>query len=163
MAVAIPGVVYHVGVVTRDLDEGMAAIGAQFGLEWADVVDGATVPQLHSPTGPVPNGLRRVTLSMGGPLRVELLEGEAGSVWHTTEVSRLHHIAYWVDNVESCIALLTNDGWEVEITVLDAGGRPSMFAYMTKPGNARIELTDSSRRAETLERIGYRDFAPFLM
>jgi len=162
MAAAIPGVVYHIGVVTCDLDKGMAAVGAQFGLNWADVVDGTTVPQLHSSTGPVSNGLRRVTLSMGGPMRVELLEGEEGSVWHTNEVSELHHLAYWVDDVPACIALLESDGWQVEVTVLGGDGRPSMFAYMTKPGNPRVELTDASRRIETLERVGYQSFAPFL-
>ncbi len=140
----------------------MAAVGSQFGLQWADVIDGNTVPQLYSPAGPVPNRLRRVTLSMGGPMRIELLEGEDGSVWHTTAVSELHHLAYWVDDVPEYIALLESDGWQVEVTVLGADGRPSMFAYMTKPGNPRIELTDSARRAETLERIGYQAFAHLL-
>jgi hypothetical protein len=93
--------------------------------------------------------------SLGGPMRVELLEGEPRSVWETSEVAALHHLAYWVDDLTGTIDRLRADGWTVEITIADPAGEPSLFAYLSKPGHARIELTDSSGRADTLERLGW--------
>lgn len=157
MAVAIPLVHYHVGVATRDLDEAMRVVGETFGLRWAEVQNGIDV-QLSGPDGPVDWGLRRVVHSLGGPMRVELLEGDEHSVWATDRCSVLHHLAYWVDDVTAAALALESDGWQVEVTVRDAEGRPSMFAYMTKPGNTRVELTDAARRDETLIRLGWGDY-----
>jgi hypothetical protein len=99
---------------------------------------------------------------MGGPMRVELLEGGPGSVWDTDEVAVLHHVAYWVDDVASTVALLEADGWSLDVTIASDDGQPSMFAYMTKPGNARVELTEASRRDETLERLGWSQWSAYL-
>jgi catechol 2,3-dioxygenase-like lactoylglutathione lyase family enzyme len=161
MAVGIPGVHYHVGIATRDLDEAMAAVGQLFGLEWAEVMGGVTAP-MRGPDGQVDWVLRRVVHSMGGPMRVELLEGGPGSVWATDEVAVLHHVAYWVDDVPATVAMLEADGWSLDVTMASDDGRPSMFAYMTKPGNARVELTEASRRDETLDRLGWSQWSAYL-
>ncbi|MEO5841160.1 MAG: VOC family protein [Acidimicrobiales bacterium] len=161
MAVGIPGVHYHVGIATCDLDAAMASVGQLFGLEWADVMGGIAAPMRGS-DGPVDWVLNRVVHSMGGPMRVELLEGGPGSVWDTDEVAVLHHVAYWVDDVAATVALLESDGWSLDVTIATEDGRPSMFAYMTKPGNARVELTEASRRDETLERLGWSQWSAYL-
>ena len=48
------------------------------------------------------------------------------------------------------------------MTIATEDGRPDMFAYMTKPGNARVELTDAGRRDETLERLGWSQWRDYL-
>ena len=161
MAVGIPGVHYHVGIATRDLDEAMAAVGSLFGLTWAEVMGGVAAP-MSGPDGEVDWVLNRVVHSMGGPMRVELLEGGPGSVWATDEPAVLHHVAYWVDDVPATVAVLEADGWSLEVTIATDDGAPSMFAYMTKPGNARVELTEASRRDETLDRLGWSQWSAYL-
>ena len=74
-------------------------------------------------------------------MRVELLEGQPGSVWHTTALAELHHVAYWVDDIPGTAEALVDDGWAVEVTITGEDARPSLFAYMTKPGEARLEIT----------------------
>jgi hypothetical protein len=162
MAVGIPGVHYHVGIATRDLDEAMATVGHLFGLEWAEATGGITTPKMRGPDGEVDWVLERVVHSMGGPMRVELLQGGPGSVWATDELAVLHHVAYWVDDVAATVALLERDGWSLDVTIATDDGRPGMFAYMTKPGNARVELTEASRRDETLERLGWSQWSSYL-
>ena len=162
MAVGIPGVHYHVGIATRDLDEAMASVGQLFGLEWAEEQPHLETPKMRNADGDVDWVLKRVVHSMGGPMRVELLEGGPGSVWATDEVAVLHHVAYWVDDVAATVASLEADGWSLDVTIATDDGRPSMFAYMTKPGNARVELTEASRRDETLERLGWSQWSTYL-
>ena len=159
MAVAIPGIHYHVGIVTRDLDEAMASVGATLGLTWAVEERGNVTPALRGPDGPIQWELERVVHSMGGPMRVELLQGGPGSVWDTDQPAVLHHVAYWVDDIAATAALLQADGWSLEVTVATDDGRPGMFAYLTKPGNARVEITDAGRRDATLERLGWSQFS----
>jgi hypothetical protein len=162
MAVGVPGVHYHVGIVTRDLDEAMASVGSLFGLTWAEEVTGVASPKLRGPDGDIHWELERVVHSMGGPMRVELLQGGPGSVWDTDEVAVLHHIAYWVDDIAAVATALGADGWQLEVTVATEDRRPAMFAYLTKPGNARVEITEASRRDETLERLGWSQWRDFL-
>jgi len=162
MAVGIPGVHYHVGIATRDLDEAMAAVGPLFGLTWAKEVVGVPTPKMRSAAGDVDWVLNRVVHSMGGPMRVELLEGGPGSVWDTDEVAVLHHVAYWVDDVAATVELLESEGWSLDVTIATDDRRPAMFAYMTKPGNARVELTEASRRDETLARLGWSQWSDYL-
>ena len=163
MAVGIPGGVhYHVGVVTRDLDEAMASVGEMFGLTWAEPMTGIAAPKMRNRSGDVDWVLERVVHSLGGPMRVELLEGGPGSVWDTDELAVLHHIAFWVDDVAATCASLEADGWTLEVTVAREDGQPAMFAYMTKPGNARLEITEASRRDETLERLDWSQWSTYL-
>ena len=162
MAVAIAGVHYHVGIVTRDLDEAMASVGALLGLTWADEEPIVVQPALRDRRGPVTWELKRVVHSTGGPMRVELLEGGPGSVWDTDQPALLHHVAYWVDDIAATAAELEADGWTLEVTTVGDDDRPSMFAYLTKPGNARVEITDAARRDATLDRLGWSQFSDYM-
>ncbi len=145
----------HVGIVTADLDAGMVALASLFGLTWAEVLDGTDMPPFVDGAGrPVP-GLVRVVHSRGGPLRVELLEGRPGSVWETADVARLHHLASWVDDLPGAVADMQAAGWALEVTLAGDAGAPSGFAYLARPGHARIELNDRAARASTLERLGW--------
>lgn len=161
MVTGIPGVQYHIGVVTRDLDEGMAAVGGLLGLTWVEAEGVADVP-MATLDGPVEWGVRRVALSTGGPMRIELLEGGPGSVWETAALAELHHLAYWVDDIPGTVERLRSEGWECEVTRLDEGGQPTGFAYMTRPGHARVELSTSAGRVATLARVGWSQWADAL-
>lgn len=150
-----PGMHNHVGIVTADLDAGMASLSSLFGLTWAEVLDGAGMPPFVDGHGAAVPGLVRVVHSRGGPLRVELLQGRPGSVWETAEVARLHHLASWVDDLPTAVAAMQAQGWTLEVTLAGPAGAPSGFAYLARPGHARVELNDRAARAATLERLGW--------
>ena len=141
MATEVRGIHAHVGIVTSDLDAAMASVGGMLGLMWEEPFDGSLAPPFTAGDGAPTPGLRRTTTSLGGPMRIELLEGQPGSVWHTTALAELHHVAYWVDDVTGTAERMIDDGWSVEVTIMDDDSRPSLFAYMTKPGEARMEIT----------------------
>jgi catechol 2,3-dioxygenase-like lactoylglutathione lyase family enzyme len=141
MASTIRGIHAHVGIVTGDLDAAMASVGGLLGLTFEEPFDGSLAPPFVAGDGTPTPGLRRVTTSLGAPMRVELLEGQPGSVWHTTALAELHHVAYWVDDVTSAAEALVADGWSVEVTIMGADARPTGFAYLTKSGEARVEVT----------------------
>jgi catechol 2,3-dioxygenase-like lactoylglutathione lyase family enzyme len=137
----------HVGVVTCDIDRAVSTLTEQFGLAFPPPDDfaarllAAGSPVLVDGDGrPVP-GAARVVTSTGGPMRVEVLEGLPGSVWHCEHVLRLHHLAYAVDDVADAAEPLLAAGWRVEVTLGAPDGRPRGFAYLQRPGEARIELT----------------------
>jgi catechol 2,3-dioxygenase-like lactoylglutathione lyase family enzyme len=143
MPSAIRGIHAHVGIATCDLDAAMAAVGGLLGLTFEEPFDGSLAPPFAAGDGTPSPGLRRVTTSLGGPMRVELLEGLPGSVWHTTALAELHHVAYWVDDVTGTAEALVGDGWTVEVTIMGDDSRPTAFAYLTKPGEARVEVTEA--------------------
>ncbi len=162
MAIELPGIHAHVGIVTCDLDAAIVAVGTMFAIVFNEPFDGSSAPPFADGQGEPAPGLRRVTTSRGGPMRVELLEGELGSVWHTDEVARLHHVAYWVSDVTASTHQLMAQGWRVEVTLANVGAIPLGFAYLTKPGHARIELTDGSDLDSTLEQLGWGEYADSL-
>ncbi len=143
MASNVNGVHAHVGIVTADLDAAMSSVGALLGVTFDTPFDGSLAPPFATGDGSPAAGLRRVTTSQGGPMRVELLEGQPGSVWHTTELASLHHIAYWVNDVTSAAEAMVAEGWSIEVTIASPDARPVGFAYLSKPGEARVELTAS--------------------
>ena len=77
-------------------------------------------------------------------MRVELIEGTPASVWGTTEVAALHHYAYYSADVAEDVDVLVAEGWAVEMATVDEHGRPTVFAYLLKPGHIRVELVDRS-------------------
>ena len=127
----------HIGVATRELDEAMAAVGRQFDLAWESPRSIQLV--FATPSGRESWAVRRVH-SAGGPIRIELLEGSPGSVWETSRIACLHHYAYWSDDLPADSLALQREGWELEVTLPDGGGRPHGFAYLVRAESPRIEL-----------------------
>jgi len=141
---ALDRVPYHLGVVTRDLDEGAAALAALSGVRWGPVAE-ALDPRLVDGDGPVGWTCRR-RHDIGGPFHVELLEGSGDSIWATDQVLQLHHLAYWSVDVNADVDGLVGAGWTLEATLRGDDGRPSEFAYLAHPHEARIELVAVERR-----------------
>lgn len=85
----------------------------------------------------------------GGPIAFELLEGGSGTVWETAGLTRLHHYGFWTSDLAGEVAALEQRDWQLELTVAgDDGGAPHGFAYLVRPGSARIELIARPARSE---------------
>ncbi len=128
---------FHVGIATPDVDALESIIGTVFGITWVAL---PRTTALHdTPNGPV-RPSSRVLWSASGPIHVELLRSEAGTVYRPELGTRLHHLGYWVDDLPGSVVEAESNGWNLEVTTFDAGGRPSTFAYLSRPGELWVEL-----------------------
>jgi hypothetical protein len=134
---------YHVGIATCDLERARERLGELFGVEWTPI---RTVEGELTTVGAYAGPTRRLH-SLGGPMRMEVIEGTAESVWATDQIAALHHYAYWSSNVAADVAELVSYGWHVEMATVDDEGRPTVFAYLAKRGHIRVELLDDGQRA----------------
>lgn len=141
---------YHVGIATCDLEGARLHLGELFGVEWTPI---RTVEGELTTVGAYAGPTRRLH-SLGGPMRMEVIEGTAASVWATDRVAELHHYAYWSSGVAADVAALVIHGWDVEMATVDDDGRPTLFAYLVKPGHIRVELLDDSQRAGYESAVG---------
>jgi hypothetical protein len=126
----------HIGVVTHDIEQAMEALADRFGVHWnvPSTVDKEYVVSAGQVAWPI------TVVHSSGPMAIELIEGPPASVWSTSELTRLHHYAFWSSDLEAEVAALQQKGYELELTVADAGGRPSSFAYLVRSGSPRLEL-----------------------
>jgi hypothetical protein len=143
---------YHVGFAAPDLERAMTQLTDLLGVTWGEINHALDI-DFVGPDGPVQVSAR-VVHSMGPPIRVEVIEGSAGSVWATDGVVALHHFAYWSRAVHDDVRALQAAGWTLELAAVDTQGDPSYFAYMTKEGHPRVELVSVERHAFHSELVG---------
>ncbi len=143
---AIP---FHIGIATDDLTASMRDLGQALGVSWTTPSSGGAV--FHRVDGaPQPQPVS--CISREGPIHIDLMVGEPGTVWEASG-PRLHHFAFWTDDLPGDIARLAGDGWRLEMTSPDPRGRPSIFAYLVRDDGFRLELIDAAGRATYTERL----------
>ncbi len=143
---------YHLGLATNDVDRAVQVLTDAFGFRWSDRSH-AEPMDFWSPDGPV--SLESVAVhTIGGPMHIELIQGAPGGVWATDELIALHHHAYWSNDVRGDVERLQRRGWRIQVCALGDDGKPAMFAYLTKPGQFRVELVDIARYPRYCERVG---------
>ena len=133
--------VFHVGIVTPDIQLAMKAIGENLGIAWAPV---------QQRTQPVRTGAGELrdepiifTYSSDGPPHVELIQSTAGSVWEVTPAGCLHHIGAFAGDV----TVAPGRGMSLEFGG-GHGEKPAGFAYWLSADGMRVELVDGSRREQ---------------
>jgi hypothetical protein len=130
----------HVGVVTNDVQRAMEELTQRFGVGWnpPSTVDKEYVVATGQAAWPI------TVVHSSGPMAIELIEGPATSVWATSELTRLHHYAFWSSDLEREVAAMQLKGYDLELTVAAAGRRPSGWAYLVRTGSPRLELIQRS-------------------
>lgn len=141
---------FHIGITTDDLRTSMRALSTALGVSWTAPAAG---PGLYHTVDGVPQPRPTSCISREGPVRIDLIEGAPGTVWETTGV-RLHHLAYWTDDLRGDVGRLAEQGWRLEMTDPDADGQPRVFAYLVRDDGFRLELIDAAGRADYGERLG---------
>jgi catechol 2,3-dioxygenase-like lactoylglutathione lyase family enzyme len=162
----------HICIAVDDLDAGMARYTEAFGLEWGPILNYSSEGLVLSPTNTMPmpsiapglgdglslEGLREVW-SVNGPTKgpeglplpaLELAHARSFSpaftIWGCQPGQEyVHHIAYWVDDLETESRHLVDNGFVVEFTQ-PPGDLIRGFGYLRSPGGLRIELENRARK-----------------
>jgi hypothetical protein len=136
---------YHVGILVRDLDEGMrrfsTLLGLTFEVSRIVIVNTEESGQSH------PRELK-VTYSIEGPPFLELIESQEDGLWGAHHGEGLHHIGSWESDLGSRLAALADEGTPVEVKI--SVGDCLVAAYLD-PGpvhNTRVELVAQRPPAE---------------
>ena len=134
---------FHVGQVVTDLVPAMTELTEGLGIEWHPIQE--RTMHLRSPSGVQKVGLR-FTYSQGAEPHIELLEGDAGSIWGP-EYKGFHHIGVWTTDFLSDVSHLEAAGFPVEITLASRStDGPNGFTYQTNGDGVRIELVPTEMR-----------------
>lgn len=135
---------FHIGICTNDLDSSMRDLSAALGVRWRPpATPPGSVYDVQGVAQPRPTS----TVSLGGPLGIDLMQGQPGTVWDV-DVPRLHHFAYWTDDLRGDIDRMAEHGWKLEMTIPDENGEPSVFAYLVRADGFRLELIDDRARPD---------------
>lgn len=140
------GSIWHIGLAVPDLDEGMHEVGQVFGLTWRPVHQRATT--IHDEQGGSHDIVCTFTFSEGGPFAIEMWQAIPGTPLQVPPSGILHHIGYWVDDVEAESERLTGSGWKCFMN------GPSL-AIHRGPGGLMLEPCDVQR-----DRPFLRDLFP---
>ena len=88
---------FHIGAVVPDLETAMEEVASGHGVTWAKVQE--RQQSLWTPTlGAVVTPLR-FSYTCEGPLHLELLQGEAGTIWDNDVWNGLQHTGVWSTDV----------------------------------------------------------------
>lgn len=129
---------FHVALVVPELEPAMTQLTELLGLEWDPIVDVVMPMHLRGV------GVRdvRLHLAMSTPRpSLEVIEAVPGTPWELSEGgSNLHHIGFWVDDLEAENNRVAEVFCPMEVCSVDDHGRaPSVFTYHSK-GGFRVEL-----------------------
>lgn len=141
--VADLGTPCHVGIVVRDLGVAKAQLEAMAGHRWADTFDGE-MPIL---VGDQQLRLRtRVAWSVQGPCHLELIEAVPDTLWAARSDLDMHHVGYWVDDIDTVSRQLEARGIPVEVRFDNGSEVRDVFVYHRRTDGLRIELGGEQQR-----------------
>ena len=133
---------YHVGIVTDDLDAARDEMSELCGYEWAAEMSSATPVCLAGVDTTVD---LRLVYSRSTP-RVELVRSVPGTVWTPAAGSGIHHLGYWSDDVAADAADLERRGFRAEVTGPGPDGSTG-WGYFRSATGPRIELVSRAMQA----------------
>jgi len=143
-----PSRIYHIGIVVQNLDQAMDELGTAMGYTWSSIR--TMNANLLAPVGKTSVSLR-IVFTRQGPPWLEFIEGPKESTWSAEGGNALHHLGFYVDDLDGERQRLESLGMAFEIGGLGPDGRLSGFAYHRNPQGGRVELVDS-RLKDGLER-----------
>lgn len=130
------GETFHVGIRVPDIHAAMDDLGRGHGVTWCQLQH--RQQQIWTPsTGLIETELW-FTYSKEGPVHLELLQGQPGTVWDTSQPG-IHHTGVWVENVAATTQRLLDEGW----TLVGAQASPEQgfgaYSYVQSPSGLIIE------------------------
>ena len=138
------GPLAHIGLVADDFDAAYRTVEA-IGVRWSSVTH--PMARLTLPDGTVHEHEVAYVAAAGGEPRLKLLSAAAGSVFAPGSGTAVHHLSYWVEDIEAATVELQRAGWVVEASGHEADGSVR-YRYLVHPAAGRIELGLTRNRAE---------------
>lgn len=144
---------YHVGIVVRDLHEGMERFGSAMGVATWITFESA-LPSRYRGV-PVTAGAK-AAYGDSGAIYVELVE-PTGDRWTATTFLEergegVYHLGYWADDVPGAVARAAELGIGVDWAA-EADGKP-FIAYLEAVGGVHMELVAGSIKPVMQQRFG---------
>lgn len=137
----LDGEPYHVGIVVDDVDAAMETYGQLFGMQWGHRMAATLAVEL--------DGVRRdlpmdAVYSRSGPVRVELVKAQPGTIWATG--SGTHHIGFWCDDVVATGDQLAAAGYPMAAALFPDPNGPYAIAMHRGPQGLYVEIVSSFLR-----------------
>lgn len=145
---------YHYGFVVDDIETAMEVYAAALDLEWSSVVP-RDVRVVVDGAEPVDVRLL-AAYSRGGAPHVELIQELEGDVW-SRGARGLHHLGYWVTDLDAEFDRLRECGMDSSVRCVDDAGVPQRFSYQrasSVAGGPWVELVDETVRPQLMAWIG---------
>ncbi len=124
----------QIGIVVRDIDKVIESWSSLFGIgPWTYTELGGTDEKGRG-------GKARLAFAYLGPVKIELIQCIEGRIFHSDFLEKhgegLHHLGFYVDDVDGEAANLVEQGCEVLSTM------PGAYAYMgtSGPGGVIFEV-----------------------
>lgn len=141
---------FHIGIIVPNIQKGMLELSSRFGVTWPrEPRTSKTLIRTKEGTSPITiSGV----YSTEGPPWFEVFEAVPGSLW-AAQSSNIHHMGFFVDNLDDEIERLVAEGNELEMEAVDENGNRISGCYLSTELNIRLEIVDASLREGMLARI----------
>ena len=142
MAVSSPPTgAFHVGIRVVDLEQGMEDLGSDLGVTWCRVQE--RDQRLWTPEGGAITTRLRFTYSAEGPLHLELLQGQPGTIWDAGASAGLHHTGVWTDDIKGDTTNLLDAGWSMVGAQRPPEDGFGAMTYVQAPSGYILELVST--------------------
>jgi hypothetical protein len=135
-------VLFHTGAIVDDIERAMDDMTAAFGTEWCAPSKGGRT-EVWTPGGMV-EFENRLVFSLDPAHRVELIEQvDVSELPPAPDGRPLHHLGYWVSDLDSARAEMEAMGYPVYFARLSDDRSTTLVSYHVNPtGGLFIELLD---------------------
>jgi catechol 2,3-dioxygenase-like lactoylglutathione lyase family enzyme len=143
----VEGQLFHVGLLTTDLDAGMDEIGRSAGVTWAEVRDWPMKVWLPD-RGYIEMEIR-LTFSKEtqGPVRLELIQGSPDTPVDPAQGTGLHHFGYFVDDPAAETERLLALGGTLVMSAASPDEGYGRFTYVRTASGMLVEPVAEANRA----------------
>ena len=132
---------YHQGVRVPDLEAAMAELGSAMALDWCEPQQrdqALWLPDVGTTSVPL-----RFTYSAEGPLHLELLQGQPGTIWDAGAGAGLHHTGVWTDDIKGDTTNLLDAGWAMVGAQQSPEDGFGAMTYVQAPSGYILELVST--------------------
>lgn len=140
------GQIFHIGLLTHDIDAAMAEISESQGVTWCSVRDWPMKVWLPE-RGYIEMEIK-LTFSRQGPCRLELIQGSPDTPVDPAQGTGCHHIGYFVEDPGEETRKLLAQGGELVMSAASPEEGYGRFTYVRWPNGMLVEpvaLTNKER------------------
>lgn len=135
---------YHYGVRVPDIEAAMDELSRGLGVTWCTLQE--REQGLWTPDRGQHSVKLKFTYSQQGPVHIELLQGEPGSIWYGNDLPGIHHAGIWSDDVPGDTEALLAQGWTLALAQVSPDEGYGAYTYLVSPSGLIVEPVTSLAR-----------------